>query len=81
MDLAALILPSRPKGAPQRTRSTLDLAKGSVGAKATVGRGVTLPRGRPPAARFAISKLHVRVIKHDSDQQASQHAASLCPGC
>ena len=35
---AALILPS-PRGAPQRTRSRLDLAKGSMGAKAIVEHG------------------------------------------
>ena len=39
---AALILPS-PGGAPQRTRSRLDLAKGSMGAKSTVEHGNTSP--------------------------------------
>ena len=39
---AALILPSH-RGAPQRTRSRLDLAKGSMGAKATVEHGNSSP--------------------------------------
>ena len=37
-----LILPS-PRGAPQRARSRLDLAKGSMGAKATVEHGNSSP--------------------------------------
>ena len=42
---AALNLPS-PRGAPQRTRSGLDLAKGYVGVKATTHHGNTSPE--PP---------------------------------